>query len=245
MPELRNQIYEFALTDPHGIHLRSSTSKTRRGVVIRCIPADCRQPRRSYRRLGQNYPLSLALLSTCKAIYAEAAPIFYSQRFTFVDNYVLHGFLMNRSPATTGLLRDISIKHWCTDSEHKSINLPAFQLLRDAVNLWRLKIDCRVSWTSTEAITVSLPAQQRQSKIAACVARHIYRDCYPWLEAMEKRKGGRGVWRAVIDIQEDNIRPSNSSRSGNDRLPRWTHENKEETEMMVRDKIQELLDQKA
>lgn len=245
MPELRNQIYELALTDPSGIHLRSSISKIRRGVVIRCTPADCRQPRRSYRRLSRKYVLSLALLSTCKAVYAEAAPIFYSQPFIFVDNYVLHGFLMNSSPTTASLLRDISIKHWSTDPEHRSINLPAFQLLRDAVNLRRLKIDCRISWTSTDPTVVYLQAQPRQSKIAACVARHIYRDCYPWLEAMEQRKGGKGAWRAVLDVLVDNIRPSNSSRSLNDRLPSWTERNREETEVMLRDEIQELLNQKA
>jgi hypothetical protein len=214
--ELRNRIYGFALSDDCEIHVTSTTKGYRR-IAKRCTQPDC-VPQFSRHRYGRYHrfngnsddgeeetpartPNSFSpnLLAVSKAVYAEAASFLYRQRIIVADNYTLLSFLNQIGRQHTHLLREISIKEWCSGRAHRSINFPAMTLLATATNLEVLDMDCALGYFS------SYYGRQKQS-IPNRVARKTFRDCYPWLEAIGKAKGKPDAAIDMVRIHESNFR---------------------------------------
>jgi hypothetical protein len=158
-------------------------------------------PRRTPNSVSPN------LLAVSKTIYAEAASFLYGQRISVADNYTLLSFLNQIGRQHTSMLREVSIKKWCSGRAHRSINFPAMTLLASATNLELLDIDCAFGYFS------SYYGRKKQS-IPNRVARKAFRDCYPWFEAIGKEKGKADAAVEMIQIHESNF-GRNYSR-GND-----------------------------
>lgn len=121
-----------------------------------------------------------------REIYAEAQPILYaSNAFAVEDTTALHAFLANIGPKNCATIADVTISGWGYTKAHKALNHPAFTLLANAVNLTRLHIDCRISWSGPKH-----------------AARQLYRDGFHWLEAMGVAKGNFDAAVGIIEIQE-------------------------------------------
>jgi hypothetical protein len=139
------------------------------------------------------------LLLACKDIFNEAAPILYGQPITVPDTYTLQAFLLAIGRPGAQRLAKLRITGWCSSRSQKSINLPTFGLLRDAVNLQSLSIDCIVPryWWSSAKSDIAM---------AANVANKIYRDCYPWLATFHSAQRGN-VWQDVLSVSNANYIP--------------------------------------
>ncbi|KAK7909111.1 hypothetical protein PG985_014989 [Apiospora marii] len=204
--ELRNTIYDMVLTDPRGgVHLEAK-SKSHRRIAKHCEPFYGRRgwtaddPAALWDRSG-DYRLCAALLATSKAIYAEAAPILYGQRFVASDGFALMAFLMLLSPARMALLRTVALQEWTDTRSHSSTNLPAVALLRDAA-------------PHLEAFEIRTPlvhrfggsyfARHRGAPAPVVrLARKIYRDCHPLLYAVMRARGFEAVLDVVRLVDED------------------------------------------
>lgn len=130
------------------------------------------------------------LLLVNRQIYSEAQPILYGQNaFALEDTMALHAFLANIGPRNVAALADVTIKGWGYTKAHKALNHPALTLLAGAVNLKRLKIDCRISW-------YTCPKK---------IAMQVYRDAFHWLKAIGVAKRKRDAALEVIEIREENF----------------------------------------
>lgn len=198
----------MALTDPRGgVHLEAK-SKSHRRIAKHCAPFGGYHGRSaedvavSWDTSG-DYRLCAALLATSKAIYAEAAPILYGQRFVAWDGFALMAFLMLLSPERMALLRTVAIHDWTDTRSHSSTNLPAIALLRDAA-------------PHLEALQIRTPFVRRfgsyyhyhsrhQGALTPVVrlARKVYRDCHPFLYAVMRARGFAAVLGVVRLVEED------------------------------------------
>ncbi|KAK1090034.1 hypothetical protein LTR48_009097, partial [Friedmanniomyces endolithicus] len=162
-PELRDYIYELALTDEAGVTLISKTKNYRRtvapGAILDKDNGGYYGGRRRIRRLAfrqsqsqsqsqgsQGEPtraiLSPALLAVSKQIHAEGINFLYQNRIIVEDTYALHGFLAtigsNRSRVT-----DLTVRGWGNSrGAHKAMNFCSFTLLAGCTNLKKLYLDC-------------------------------------------------------------------------------------------------------
>ncbi|KAH8647236.1 hypothetical protein BX600DRAFT_503400 [Xylariales sp. PMI_506] len=211
-PEIRNKIYEEALFDPEGLYIRSSQGRYRR-KAMQCSQSECipqyrsstlRRMRRCQHILNNNtqtegkdatdagkHQLVPALLATCKAIYAEAAQILYSQPITVSDTYALQSFLIEIGPRSVKLLEDLAIAGWCISRSHKAINLPAFALLRDATSLRYLYIcnPVRSHYYRWHRRHQQLDDNAAKLAQGVHVAGQMYRAMFPFLEALVRARG--------------------------------------------------------
>ena len=223
--ELRNKIYKLALSDEGGVFIISKTRGYRR-VAQRCVEKEC-EPQFSGRRYWRHNRNSNNednetegrrsfvpnLLAVSKEVRAEAASFLYSQPICVADNYTLLSFLNQIGPEYSSLLRDITIREWCAGRAHRSINFPAMTLLAYASDLRRLNIACAVGYFYSYSWRTggSKPVGHR-------VARKIFRDCYPWLEAVGRAKGKLDAAVEVLEISDANFtqgfsRVNNSAES--------------------------------
>lgn len=221
-PELRNKIYELALIDPNGIHIRTVKGWFR-PRVRHCAPQMC-LPVPGHARLANqqwlrpdgnvsaptasgvpvDYKPALvpALLATSKAISAEVASMFWGQPFYFADSTALHTFLISLRPSSKALLRDITLLSWGASRSHKFMNCPAFGQLRGALNLERFSI---LDYVYNHSYRTSRgpegdPERARQA------ARKLWMDCHPWLEAMIESRGIEAL-KKVFKIDKINYKP--------------------------------------
>ncbi|KAF2086261.1 hypothetical protein K490DRAFT_57899 [Saccharata proteae CBS 121410] len=88
--EIRNQIYEYCLSDPNGLHLRST---------IRI------GHRRTVRRHPAGPKLSPALLAVNKQMHAEARSFLYPDVISLENSTALHHFVANLSRHCTNVAR--------------------------------------------------------------------------------------------------------------------------------------------
>jgi hypothetical protein len=191
-------IYDYALTDPLGVHLASVTEKYRR-TVVRTTSRDERrgaywnrygdddeadENRGKYRRFAP------CLLAVCKQISKEGRDILYANDFIFDEPLTLHSFLVNIGPGTASLLKKITLAT-CERrrSMHKAYNHASFAVLITATNIEKLTID---GW-------------RWGSSGGKWVARQVYRDAFPWLEAVGAAKGRVDAAVELIDIPEENF----------------------------------------
>jgi hypothetical protein len=216
--ELRNKIYGYALSDDGGVFV-TSRSKGYRRLAQRCIMTEC-EPQfatrwnRYYRNNNNNQEdqepqerrkFVPNLLTVCKAVHAEAGSFLYSQPITLADNYAFLAFLNQIGSKHIKMLREVTIKEWCGGRAHKSINFPALALLAPATQLRRLNIACRVGYYSSYGWRTG-----KRQEIAHRVARKVFRDCYPFLEAFGRAKGNVAAAVDLIDIDEQNFRSASN-----------------------------------
>jgi hypothetical protein len=200
--ELRNKIYGFALADEEVVFISSKTKGYRR-VAKRCTSTTC-DPQynsgnryRYYSHYNNNESqeeedeheptiFSPDLLAVSKTIHAEAASFLYSQRFVVADNYALLTFLNQIGPQHASMLRELTIQSWCSSRSHKSINYPAMCLLSTSTSLESLNIDCSVGYFRDYGWRRNT---RKTTECAVRVARKVFRDCHPWLQAVGRAKG--------------------------------------------------------
>jgi hypothetical protein len=202
--ELKNTIYNHALTDPNGVFLISKLKHYRR-IVKRDVFNGTNYGHYGRRRYAQPQPASDSdsdsasvtlptlvpnLLVLNHQIYSEAQPILYgSNEFILEDTTALYRFLANIGPRNAAVLVDVTIKGWGQSKAHKALNHPAFTLLASAVNLRRLHLDCRIGWYGS-------PTR---------LAMQVYRDAFHWLEAVGSAKGKWDAALQVIEVHEENF----------------------------------------
>lgn len=213
-PEIRNQIYELTLVRHHGLHVRSYQGRYRRKVKA-CAPSAC-LPQYSSSH-GRHWlsnaqssetqsdgdhayeirQLVPALLATCKVIYDEASRILYGQTIIVSDTYAMQAFLLQLGARATSKLKSLQIAAWCNSRTHKSVNLPAFTLLRDAPHLEKLRIDCMMGY-------YRVGNRETSDTAALAAARKLYRACFPWIEAVVRQRGLQAL-SDVLVLNERNF----------------------------------------
>jgi len=147
--------------------------------------------------------LGLSILALNMAIYHEAAPMVYRQRLVFADTVALMGFASVLSPRTAKMLRHVEIRDWNLTRSRKTMPFVAMTLLaaRGATNIEKMHLNCSVGWFDSWR-SRRIPGKEAESK-AKKVARRIYRDCFPWLEAVgiAKMREGGSKWAGVEALQ--------------------------------------------
>ena len=197
--EIKNQIYDLALTDASRIFLVSKTKRYRR-TVQRSIPGqphhlvghrrhlwyDDNSSQSSDTSTKATLPFLVPnILLLNKAIYAETRPILYAgNSFVVDDTTAMHAFLAIIGPENRATITDLTIKGWGYTKAHKALNHPAFTMLASAVNLRRLNIDCDIGHGPKR------------------VAKQLFRDGFHWLEAVGTSKGKFDAALDMLEIPE-------------------------------------------
>lgn len=133
----------------------------------------------------------------------EGASYLYSQPITIADNYALMVFLNQIGPQHVSMLQDITVKEWLGGRSHKALNFPALAMLIPATKLRRLNIACVVGYYGNY-----WNSNRKQQPVEQKVARKVFRDCFPFLEAYGRSKGRMDAGVDVIEIAEENFRNS-------------------------------------
>jgi hypothetical protein len=199
--ELRNMIYAYALTDPSGIKLVAAF-KDRRRTVKRMSAFPERIPRMAtgrgrasstnndvHAQKEECAPLVSSLLAVNKQIYKEGVDILYSNEFIFTDSAALYSFLINLGPASSKHLRTIRLMKWCFSRDSKAYNHSSFAVLIWATNLTTFHIEASPSrsWRGS-------PKRD---------AEQIYRNAFPWLEAVGAAKGKPDAAVDVLRLSDE------------------------------------------
>ncbi|OQO02277.1 hypothetical protein B0A48_11831 [Cryoendolithus antarcticus] len=200
--ELRDMIYELALTDTYGISLvpklRAGRRTATRSMVFGEDAYDNSYgywPRRRGRRLKRDAleeapkltELSPTLLLVNKQIYNEGINFLYQQDFIFDDTVTLFQFLAVIGVRNQPRLLNLEIKRWGSGrGKDKAMNHGAFALLAPAINLQSILIDSSIHWRA------------QPKKLAA----QIYRDAHHFLEAYGIANGDRGAGANIIELGE-------------------------------------------
>ncbi|KAK3622651.1 hypothetical protein LTR56_014307 [Elasticomyces elasticus] len=200
-PELRDQIYELALTDENGITLVAKTNQYRRTVKRGTITENGgygRRRRRYWQQPSQSQSqatqpaatraLCPALLAVSKQLHAEGVNYLYQQEIVLEDTYALHSFLAtigsNRSRLT-----DLTVKTWGSGGTHKAMNFCSFTLLGNCTNLQTLFLDCSIGW-------------QRNPK---GLARQLYRDGVYFFEQFGAANGAKDAAVDILELNDTNF----------------------------------------
>ena len=155
-PELRDMIYEIALTDVNGISIVSKTKAYRRTVCRAPIfDSECRRYRqRTYTRginglvsedgheelAPQERSLVPNILAVSKQIHKEAISVLYGQNFIIEDTDALHRFLGIIGLRNQQRLSSLNVHSFCEGRNKKIINHCAFMSLAGATNLKTLRL---------------------------------------------------------------------------------------------------------
>jgi hypothetical protein len=200
--EIRNIIYNYVLADASGINL-AGAFKHRRRTVER-ISAETqshiqRNGSRRYFRFDQGSdsagpdefeePVTLvpSLLSVCKQIHQEGCGILYGNEFVFTDTFALYNFLLNLGPYGSKYLKHLRILGWGYGRGMKGYNHSCFAVLVWATNLETLHLEDTAGYS-------------RQPKHNAT---QLYRDAFPWLEAVGMAKGKADAAVDVLQFPSD------------------------------------------
>ncbi|KAF2190252.1 hypothetical protein K469DRAFT_624877 [Zopfia rhizophila CBS 207.26] len=191
--EIRNMIYGYCLTDPHGVLLISATKHYRR-IAERGDKYEYDRYLNSQNEKSESAleprPLVPAILAVNKQIYNEGREMLYSNEFKFGDTLALHSFVANIGPRAASLLTDLTLKTWqYSRCMHKAYNHAAFAAMMAATNIKQFKFDCYLGCSSEPK----------------SVARQVYRDGFPWLEAVGVAKGKIDAAVDLIEIRNDNF----------------------------------------
>ncbi|KAJ4362312.1 hypothetical protein N0V83_010405 [Neocucurbitaria cava] len=189
--EIRNMIYSYALTDPSGINL-VATFKHKRRTVERVSAETQSKFRRAYCRQARlndevrakyEEPVTLvpSLLAVSKQIHYEAQDVLYSNDFIFADTFALYSLLINLGPSGAKHLKTVRLLGWGYGRAMKAYNHACFAVLVWAINITAFHIECNIGWYRTPK---------------SC-ADQIYRDAFPWLEAIGRETGKMD---AAVDI---------------------------------------------
>ncbi|KAF2681662.1 hypothetical protein K458DRAFT_343244 [Lentithecium fluviatile CBS 122367] len=218
--EIRNEIYRLCLTASVGIFLRSTTKKFRRtvcqvseedlignhscdffdhsrysadnGSADDSIDADssiaddetteaakAKEETKKPRPSEETTSLVPALLAVNKQMHYECRDLLYNNHFYLENPLALHSFLVDIGPRAASLLKDITLMQWSDGRGHKSYNHTCFTALMGATNLE----------------SFNTHGYLRSGASGKHVAIQMYRDSFPWLEAVghERRKPDAAV----------------------------------------------------
>jgi hypothetical protein len=204
-PELRDMIYEMALTEDAGVGI-ATKSKAYRRTICRAIIGDeeYRYRRRHRQRpTGRGRPtqsqesdeepqlpsLVPNLLAVSKQIHHEAVNILYGQDLKFHDADALHRFLAIIGPSNQKRLQSVDIVSFCTGRYKVTINHCAFMSLAAATNLKTLRLnkaDFRGWHTNAKGF-----------------ARLLYGNAHYFLEAYGAANGRRDAAVDILEIDEE------------------------------------------
>lgn len=196
--ELRDYIYELALTEEGGVTLVSVTKAQRRTVRRGEIISDeyYYHHRGGVRMDGsdtlpaQQTSLIPNLLAVNKQIQAEATAWLYQQPIILEDTMALHTFLAAIGPSNRNAVTDIVVKGWGRGrGTHKAMNVAGMTSLADCPNLKRLRLDCDIAW-------------RRDPK---SLARQLYRDGHFFFERFGVVKGKKDAILDVLQLGECNF----------------------------------------
>jgi hypothetical protein len=136
-------------------------------------------------RDGDNHPAILvpSLLAVNKQIHREGRDFLYGNDFVFADTLALYAFMINIGPASASSLKRMHLLGWGRNRTMKAYNNACFSVLIWASGLEKFCIKTTLGWRDE----------------AASAARQLYRDAFPWLEAVGNAKGR---FDAAIDILE-------------------------------------------
>ena len=218
-PELRDWIYELALTDDNGITLVSKTKAFRRTIArspLQTIEGNyyCRM-RHARQQLGQKIdkdvepeanPLAPNLLAVNKQIYSEGIGYLYKQSIILEDTMALHTFLAAIGPTNRLQLTDVTVRGWGNGrGTHKAMNVAALMMLAGCTNLRIFNLDCRIGWL-------------RQPKH---LAQQLYRDGHYFFEAYGAANGKKDAAVEVLQLDSWNFDRDNwfGWRGSADALP--------------------------
>ena len=186
-PELRNLIYELALTDPKGITLFCKTKNYRR-TVTRNDFTDLESQRLRARSRSQDR-LVPALLAVNKQIHSEALGYLYQQPIILSDTYALHNFL-SLIGSNRPMVTNLTVQGWGSGrGTNHAMNVCIFPLLGLCTNLENLFLDCTIGWVRTPQ----------------GLARQIYRDGHYFLEAYGRAKGRKDAGVDVLELRDSNF----------------------------------------
>jgi hypothetical protein len=193
-PELRDMIYEMALTDSDGISI-VSTTKTYRRTVCRTTSENMEGCR--YRQRGSRHrvpkdgtaPKQLVpnLLAVSKQIHNETINILYGHDFVFTDTDALHRFLTVIGVRNQKRLHSIDVQDFCTGRRTAAINHCAFMALAGATNLKSLIL------SNEEFRHYSSPKG---------LARGLYSNTHFFLEAYGAANGRMDAAIDIIEMDE-------------------------------------------
>lgn len=190
-PEIRDLVYEFALTDSTDMAIAAHIQNKRRTVARRAIHGDTliSVPKNTRKRKGskqttndgESCSLVPALLAVSKQLHSEAVGFLYHQPLIFEDPHALHSFL-----ASVGrhreYIRDVVLQRWGYGRGTKNaMNFAAFPLLGLCTNLKSLKFESGLGYR----------AQPEK------IAELVYRNTHFFLEAYGAAKGRRD---AAVDV---------------------------------------------
>lgn len=204
--EIRDEIYELALTEPDGITVTTRKSNHRhiveRGHIVVSEGNNYsgkQQPRyRGYRhtriRAGASFTyfgtrrqasLSPSLCAVSKQMREEASSVLYKQEIILADTTALHVFITTIGPFNWRLLSHLTIKGWGVLKSNSSHNFAAFAAMAGCVNLKSLFLDCSITTYP------NTPAHQ--------LAEQIYTNAHFFLEAYGT---ANGRYDAALDVLE-------------------------------------------
>lgn len=194
--EIRNIIYTYALTDPAGINF-VAVQRHRRRCVERVSQKTLQSVSGStiYYHHGRindklddanEVPSALvpSLLAVNKQINREGRDILYGNELIFADSVALYAFMINLGPTSASHLRIMRLKGWGRGRTTKAYNNACFAVLIWATKLEKFYIDSSYGW-------------YRQAK---GTAYQIYRDAFPWLEAVGHAKGKFDAALEILDM---------------------------------------------
>ncbi|KAM3416706.1 hypothetical protein BST61_g8297 [Cercospora zeina] len=222
--ELRNRVYEFALTEPNGLTLVARTKKYRRCVVrgpIDVAETD-RHYGKKYRYRYHEWSRSWAseqdnddddeseeysgdrllvpnLLAVNKQIHEEATSYLYKQEMILEDTNALHIFLASIGPSNRELLTEVTLRGWGVGKgTMKGYNFAALTMLQGCTNLQTLLFEC------------SLDGYREPVGLA----RQIYRDGVFFLEAIGDAQGSYDAAVDVVRLGKWHFDPRHDPRCG-------------------------------
>ena len=218
--ELRNKIYEHCLIDYKCIYLRSRQRKHRNYVVRSPMeksfhwsgrivnPCSGARRRQIANAKAQGSATAIAalvvsILLISKQIFNEASPMLYAQSIHVTDTHTLLLFLAQLTPRCASMLRNINIHSWGPSRGVKGVNFSAMFLLAvsGATNLERLTFDFALSSSFVYYGCRGGSAPPGPERLA----RMVYRNCYPWLDAVAAAKGDRNAGVDVLKMNNYNF----------------------------------------
>ncbi|EOD49551.1 hypothetical protein UCRNP2_3687 [Neofusicoccum parvum UCRNP2] len=177
--ELRNTVYEIALTATEPIHLQNRIINGKRVIC----------PDKSFHGC---LTLITKVLLLNKATFSEAAPILYENDFVFADSMAFYHFMAKISPASKLLIENVTlISRLKYHHSATGYMLPTFHPLIELRNLKRFTLSNYITkWD------VSLGGIDH-------IAEHIYRDAYIWFEAVGRAKGNKTAGVDIFCIDDE------------------------------------------
>lgn len=228
--EIKNMIYEYALTSHDEIPLVFKMKGYRHTVVLgddKTFMACCSLhekftcTRQVPSSLEVRPSLTPAIVVLNHETYAQAQPILYgSNEFALEDPKALLAFCITIGPKNCAMLQKVSLYHFGNTTARRALRYPAFAALANAVNLQNLSLVCCIR-----------PGD------ALRTARDFFRDGHAWLEAVGAKEGRRDAAVDRIQIGSQNI----SRYGGYDTDDTTYEENLEKMRTTFRAELRRLL----